>query len=159
MRQTIQNKHPSLLTGALLVAGIACLFLLLNWLCGLVQRYVSPSLGLLLFWGLGAAAVWLLLREVVMGYAYTYNGMVLRIERLYGKRVRFVEDVAVRRLRGIGAPEEMKARFPGARVVRATLRRCPLPELAVAYNGAEGLRIAVLQPDEAMRAKLYENLK
>ena len=159
LQQRIQNKQPGLLTGLLLVVGIALFFILLSMITGLIQVYVNATLGLLLFWGLGAGAVWLLLYQVVMAYQYTWNGMVLRVERLYGKRARYAGDIALRRLNGLGTLAEMKAKFPNAKVSRATRRQCPLPELAVAFTDSGGQRIFVIQPNEEMRARLTEALK
>ena len=85
--------------------------------------------------------------------------MVLRIERLYGKRARFAEDIALRHLNGLGSLKEMKAKFPGAKVTRAVRRQCPLQQLAVAYTDSEGQRICVIQPNDELREKLYAALK
>ena len=159
MQQKIQNRQPNLLTGLLLVVGIAVFFIALSLVTSAIQIYVNETLGVLLFWGLGAGLVWLLLSQVVMAYQYTWNGMVLRIERLYGKRARFAEDIALRHLNGLGSLEEMKAKFPRAKVTRAVRRQCPLQQLAVAYTDSEGQRICVIQPNDELREKLYAALK
>ena len=159
MQQRIQNKQPSALQGLLLVIGIVALFAALSFVCSVVQAYLNQTLGSVLFWAAGAAVAYAVLREIVMGYQYTYNGMVLRIERIYGSRARFVEDIAVRRLRGMGTLEELKAKFPGAKVVRATRRQCSLPEVAVAYEDGGNVRIALIQPNDEMREVLLRHLK
>ncbi len=159
MQQKIQNRKLPAWAGILLVLGIAAFLLVLSQVCAWLSQATGTSLGMFLFWGAGAGAAWLLLNRVVMGYTYTYNGLVLRVERTYGSRSRFAEDVNLRRLKGMGTLEEMKARFPGAKVFRATRRQCPLPELAVAYADGDRVRIAVLQPEEALRAKLMEDMK
>ena len=160
MQQRIQNKQPGLLTGILLVIGIAAFFIVLNLVSTAVQLYVNGTLGFLLFWGLGAAAVWLLLSQVVMAYQYTWNGMVLRVERVYGKRARYAGDIALRHLTGMGTLEEMKRRFPGAKVTKALRRQCPLEPLAVAFRDADNVqRIFVIQPNDELREKLDEAMK
>ena len=159
MQQTVKGREIGTLRGILLVIAILAALLVLSFICSVLNVYVSNLVGTVVFWAAGAALAYLVMRNVIMSYLYTYNGMVMRIERCYGKKPRFIEDVSVRHLNGIGTPEEMKKRFPHAAVVRATIRRCDIPHLAVAYTNAEGQRIAVIQPDEAMREKLYANLK
>ena len=66
MQQKIQNRQPNLLTGLLLVVGIAVFFIALSLVTSAIQIYVNETLGVLLFWGLGAGLVWLLLSQVVM---------------------------------------------------------------------------------------------
>ena len=173
MQQTVKGREIGTIKGILLVGGIIAalvvqpaagraelpMAVLAGQLHPALEVYVSNLLGTIVFWASGATLAYLVMRNVIMSYLYTYNGMVMRIERCYGKKPRFIEDVSVRHLNGIGTLEEMKKRYPHATVVRATVRRCDIPELAVAYTNAEGQRIAVIQPDEAMREKLYANLK
>ena len=99
------------------------------------------------FWGLK------FLRDYVLNYLYTANTKQLRVERVYGPgRPRFVEDVYFSRLKALGELEEMKKRFPGAKVLRATLRRATLPVKAMAYDSTEGMKILLIQPSEEMWA-------
>ena len=158
-QQTVKGRKIGNIMGILMVVGIVAALVALSFLCSVLNVYVSNLLGTIVFWAAGATIAYLVMRNVIMSYLYTYNGMVMRIERCYGKKPRFIEDVSVRHLNGIGTLEEMKKKFPTGTVVRATVRRCEIPELAVAYTNAEGQRIAVIQPDEAMREKLYANLK
>ena len=58
-----------------------------------------------------------------------------------------------------GTPEEMKRRFPGARVSRATRRQCPLAPLALAHDSGGRTAILVIQPDDALRAHLIGVLR
>lgn len=158
-QQTVKGRKIGNLMGVLMVVGILAALLALSFICSVLNAYVSELVGTIVFWVCGATLAYLVMRYVVMGYQYTYNGMVMRIERCYGRKPRFIEDVSVRHLNGIGTLEEMKKKYPYGTVVRATVRRCDIPELAVAYTNAEGQRIAVIQPDEEMRKKLYADLK
>ena len=159
MQQTVKGREIGAIKGILLVLAILAALFVLSFICSVLNVYVSNLVGTVAFWAAGAALAYLVMRNVIMSYLYTYNGMVMRIERCYGRKPRFIEDISVRHLNGIGTLEEMKKKFPHGTVVRATIRRCDIPELAVAYTNAEGQRIAVIQPDEAMREKLYANLK
>ena len=103
--------------------------------------------------------MWLLLNQLVMAYQYTWNGMVLRVERMYGKRARFAGDIALRHLRGLGTLEEMRGKFPGAKVTRAVRRQCPLARLAVAFTDSEGMHIFEIQPNDELRDRLYAALR
>ena len=158
-QQTVKGREIGAIKGILLVIAILAALLVLSFVCSILNVYVSNLAGTIVFWAAGAALAYLVMRNVIMSYLYTHNGMVMRIERCYGRKPRFIEDVSVRHLNGIGTLAEMKAKFPNAGVVRATIRRCDIPELAVAYTNAEGQRIAVIQPDEEMRKRLYADLK
>lgn len=107
------------------------------------------------YWVLGGLLGLKFLRDYVLNYLYTANTKQLRIERVYGPgRPRFVEDVYFSRLKSMGEVEELKKRFPGAKVVRATLRREKLPVKALAYDTTEGVKLLLFQPNEEMWAHL-----
>ncbi len=69
------------------------------------------------------------------------------------------EDVYFSRLKALGEVEEMKKRFPGAKILRATLRRDKLPIKALAYDSTEGMKILLFQPNDELWAHLQAVLR
>ena len=57
-----------------------------------------------------------------------------------------------------GTPEEMRLRFPNARVVRAVKKDCALAVMAVAFR-AEDVKILCLQPSDDLRAAIVRAVK
>ena len=156
--QKLTNKQPSPLGGV----GLILLILLVALAGSAFFNRLTPWLGgwaTVGFIAFGAAMAWFLLNWYGMSYIYTANADCLRVCRAYGKRERLVTDVWLNRVMGIGEPEAMKARFPGARVIRATRAQCPFPPLALAYRDSEATRLIILQPDEAMAAHLKAAVK
>ena len=112
------------------------------------------------YWLLGGLLGLKFLRDYVQNFLYTANTKQLQVERIYGPgRPRFMEDVYFSRLKALGEVEEIKKRFPGAKVQRATLRRATLPVKAVAYDSAEGMKLLLFQPDGELCALLQAVLK
>jgi hypothetical protein len=58
-----------------------------------------------------------------------------------------------------GAPEEMKQRYPQAKVLQATRAQCEYEPLALVYRDSDSLAMAVIQPDEAMRNHLMQAIR
>lgn len=159
MQQEVRGKPLSPVMAILTVALAIAVLLGASLICSLLSDAIGGASATILFYGSGAAVAVYLMRTHVMRYLYTYNGLVVRIERAYGKRPRFVEDIQLRKIKAVGALDEVKAKNPGAKIVRATHRGCPLAEVAVAYQGEQGVRIALIQPDEDMLAKILEGEK
>ena len=119
--------------------------------------YTVASVG---YWLLGGLLGLKFLRDYVLNYLYTASAKLLRVERVYGPgRPRAFEEVYFSRLKAMGAPEEMKARFPDAKTVRATLRRASLPVRALAYETTGGMKILLFQPNEEMWAHIQAALR
>ena len=158
LEQRIRNRQPDALRGAGLILLIA-----LAVLAGSAFfTRLEPSIGTLSsvgFIAYGCAIAWFLLDWYVMGFIYTANADCLRVCRFYGKRERFMTDVWLNQVQGYGSPEDVKQRFPGARVSNATRSQCDLEPFAMAYLENGKTVILVLQPDEALRAHLLSVLR
>ena len=126
----------------------------------ILDAQVAYTIASVAYWVLGGLLGLKFLQDYVLNYLYTANTKQLRVERVYGPgRPRFMEDVYFSRLKALGEPEEMKKRFPGAKVLRATLRRATLPVKAMADDSTEGMKILLIQPSEEMWAHLQTVLK
>lgn len=153
LRQELRNPRPDALRGA----GVVALAVLAVLGGSAVFSRLAARLGSLAsvgFIAYGCAVAWWLLNRYVLGFVYTASADCLRVCRVYGKRERFMLDVWLNTLLAWGSEEDMKGRFPGAHVDRATRARCPLPPLALAYRRDGKPAILVIQPDEAMRRHL-----
>ena len=158
LQQKVQNRQPDALRGVVIILGIAVAVLAGSALFSRLQALIGTlaSVGFILY---GCAVAWFLMNWYVLGFIYTTAGGVLRVCRFYGKRERFMIDVRMDDVQAYGTPEEMKQRFPGARVSRATKPQCPLAPLALAHRTAGGTAILVIQPDDAMRKRLLADIR
>ena len=158
LEQKLRNRQPSALGGLGLVALVV-----LAVLAGSVFfNRLAPRLGTLAsvaFIAYGAAIAWLLLNWYAMGFIYTANADCLRVCRTYGKRERFMADVWLNRVQGYGTLEEMKQRFPGARVAQATRPQCEFEPLTLAYQDSDRMNLLVIQPNDAMREHLIKAIR
>ena len=126
----------------------------------ILDAQVAYTIASVAYWLFGGFLGLRFLRDYVLNFLYTANTKQLQVSRVYGPgRPRFMEDVYFSRLKAIGEVEEMKKRFPGAKVLRATLRRATLPVKAVVYDSTEGVKILLLQPNEELWARLHAVLK
>ena len=158
LEQKLRNRQPGALGGV----GLVLLVVLAVIAGSAFFTRLSARLGTLASLGFiayGCAIAWLLLNWYALTYIYTASDDCLRVCRAYGKRERFVADVWLNQVQGYGTPEEMKSRFPGARVTQATRQQCEYEPLALAYKDSSGPAILVIQPDDAMRAHLIGALR
>ena len=158
LQQKLQNRQPNAIQGVGVILGIAAAILAGS----MFFTRLAPRLGTLSsvgFIAYGCAVAWFLLNWYVMGFIYTSNADCLRVCRTYGKRERFMADVWLNQVVGYGAPEEVKARFPGVRPEQATRSQCEFEPLALAYKADGKTRIIVIQPDDAMREHLIGAIK
>ncbi len=158
LQQKLTNRQPTALQGVGLIALIAAAILAGSAFFTRLQSRLG-ALSSALFIAYGCALAWFLLNWYVMGFIYTANADCLRVCRTYGKRERFIADVWLNRVVAYGTPEEVKQRCPGARVTQATRSQCEFEPLALAYRSSDKTAIIVLQPDDAMRKHLLENIK
>ena len=158
LEQRLQNRQPDAIRGIFVVLGIALAAFAGSALCTRLEPLIG-TLSSVLFIAYGCAVAWFLLNWFVMCFIYTSNADCLRLCRSYGKRERFIADIRFSQVTAYGSPEELKKRFPHARVTRATRRQCPFAPLALAYTVSGKTAIAVLQPDDAMRAHLIEGIR
>lgn len=158
LRQRIQNRQPNALQGLGLVALVALCVLAGSALFSRLEGRLG-ALSSALFIAYGCAIAWFLMNWFTMSFVYTANADCLRVCRAYGKRERFVTDVWLNQVLACGTPDEMKRRYPGAHVGRATRPQCPLEPLALAYRDSARTAILVIQPDAPMRAHLLAAVK
>lgn len=158
LEQRLQNKQPNWLQGVGIVLAIAVAVILgSNFFAALAPRIGTLSSLLFILYGVGIA--WLLQFWFIMGFIYTATDDVLRVCRSYGKRERFMADVWLNTVQGYGKPEDVRKRFPGARVSRATRRQSEIEPFALAYSDGGKTAILVIQPDERMKAHLIQQIK
>ncbi|MBQ8087341.1 MAG: hypothetical protein IJ234_02845 [Clostridia bacterium] len=155
-QQKVEAPKLSALGGLLAVAGIVAA-LLVDGLCSrLIGRFAGETIGLVLFWALGAAIALWVMRRFILSYSYVMGPNVLRVSFAYWRYERVMIDIYWNNVRYVGELNDARGRFPSARVNKATLKRCNLEELAVVCRDNGKDAIYVLQPDETIRAKLVE---
>lgn len=160
MKQIVAPKKLGVLHGLLLVAGLMAVLILLNYLVlGYLSAYVGNGASSIAFWVLGGLIAWAVLRVYVVKYSYELGDEVLRLNRSYGKRDRHIEDIYLRQLLFLGAPEEARKRFPNARKVKAVRVKAEDPILALVYKASDGQRMALIQANAELKAKLAARMK
>jgi len=102
---------------------------------------------------------WFLLSYYIMGFVYAVSDDCLRICRTYGKRERFLCDVWLNTVQAYGDPQEVRTRFPEARIENAVKKQCGLAVFAIAYKTDGKTVILHIQPDDEMKKKLLEVFK
>ena len=149
----MRNRQPTALQGVGLILLIALAVFAGSAFFTLMQKRIGV-LSSALFIAYGCAIAWFLLNWYALSFVYTATDDVLRICRAYGKRERFAADIWLNRVVAWGSPDEMKQRYPQAKTLHATRAQCPYEPLALVYRDSDALNIAVIQPDDAMRAHL-----
>lgn len=155
-----QVSHRSLRgwRGVALIAAIALVVILGSNFFYYISRWIGNAASpLFILFGMGVA--WFLLNRYVMGFLYACDGSCLRVRRTYGRYQRVVADVWLNGVQACGSLEDMRRRFPAARVQRAVKPECAIDRLAVAYNDAGKIAIVVLQPDDAVRGVVVRAAK
>ena len=148
--QRVTNRPVAGMRGVALIALIAASVIVGSNFFYFIGRWIG-SASSILFILYGMFIAWLLLDWYVKGYIYTCGNGCLRVCRSYGRYERFMADIWLNGVQACGTLDDMKRRFPAAKVQRAVKPECPLESLAVAYNDAGRTAIMVLQPDAAMR--------
>lgn len=157
-QQKIQDKSLKGLKGVLLVLVVLVAALAGSAFFTLLGSRIgnAASIAFIVYCCLIA---WFLLSYYVMGFVYTTDGDCLRICRTYGKRERFMCDVWFTSVQAYGRFEDVRKRFPQARVESATKKQCVLDQFAVAYETGDKIAILLIQPDETMKGKIISALK
>ena len=158
LEQRLRNRQPTALQGVGLILLIALAVFAGSAFFSLLQKRIGP-LAPALFIAYGCAIAWFLLDWYALSYVYTATDDCLRICRAYGKRERFAADVWLNRVVAWGAPDEMKRRYPQAKVLQATRAQCEYEPLALVYRDSDSLATAVIQPDDAMRSHLMQAIR
>ena len=159
MKQIVSHKKIHPVVGVLIILLLLGFLLVLNYLLGLLKPFVSQTILEIFFWLVGAAAAWWFLRTYVVKYSYEMTEDVLRLNRMYGKRERFIADIYLNRLLFVGSLEEAKKRNPNAKVVRALQSTCKIPSTAIAYKTSSEVSIALIQANDELIAKLKQRMQ
>lgn len=160
MKQIVAHEKLSPIHGILLVFGLVVVLILLNYLViDVLAVTIGYTAACVAFWVIGGLIALQLLRVYVVKFSYELNADVLRLNRSYGKRQRHIEDIYLSQLAFVGAPEEAKRRWPDAKRVRAVHAKGKLPITAVVYKTASGIRVALIQANEELKAQLVARLK
>ena len=167
MKQSIGHKKLNPLQGLLLILGLAAVLILLNYVAiNLVAVWfsrLSPRAGtiagLVTFWGVGGGVALQVLRVYIARVSYTMTEDLLRMSRFYGKRERHIEDVYLSQLLFVGAPEDAQKRFGKLSCIKATHPSCKLGRTALVYKNSSGMRMALIQADDALKAALTQRVK
>lgn len=160
MKQIVEHKKLSAARGILLIALLIAALIGLDYFCArLLPRVIGVRAASLLFWVFGGVIALAMLRVYVVKFIYELTDDVLRLERSYGKRPRHIEDIYLNRIFFVGDPAEAKQRCPNARRVSATREDAGFPTVAVLYRTSDGNGLALIQPNEELRAKLEERAR
>ncbi len=161
MRQRLANPKLKWWQGILVILVIVAILFAVQFAAAAYTYYsVSKNAQLqssVVFLILGIVLAFLVLRSFIMEYEYTLEGLTLRIDRIYGgMRPRMALQVVTRKITFVGTPEEAQTKYPGAHPSGFTRARAGIELLVVAYEEKNGVRLINLQPDEPMRARLFE---
>ena len=157
-RQIVKDTSLKGFKGTLLVAAVLAAALVGSALFSMLGKVIG-SVSSIAFIAYCCLLAWFLLSYYIMGFVYATDGKCLRICRIYGKRERFTCDVWLNTVQAYGKPEEIKKRFPEARLESAVKKQCNLNMFAIAYKTDDKIVILNIQPDEKMKEKLIEALR
>jgi len=156
--QRVENPPPRGWRGVVLVLAVAGAVVLASEALQRLGQIIG-GVASILFFAFGGAVAWLLLDRFVLAYVYTCDASCLRLYRAYGRYRRPMQEVWLSSLRASGSLEDMRRRFPDARVQRAVRDRCDIAPLAVVWLDGGRPAILVLQPDAALRAAIERAVK
>lgn len=160
MKQIVAHKKLGILQGILIVLGLVALLLLINYVAiALLARFLGYTAATLGFWILGGLVAWQVLRVYIVSFVYWLDEDVLRLSRKYGKRERFIEDIYLNNLLFVGSFDEAKKRYPQAKKVSAVHAGTKAPVTAVVYQTSSGMRVALLQANDGLKARLVARVK
>lgn len=160
MKQIVAHKKLGALQGILIVLGLFALLLFINYVAiELLARLLGYTAATFGFWILGGLVAWQVLRIYIVSFVYWLDEDVLRLSRKYGKRERFIEDVYLNNLLFVGSPEEAKKRYPDAKKVSAVHAGTKDVVTAVVYQTSGGLRVARIQANDALKARLVSRVR
>ena len=160
MKQIVAHKKLGAVQGILLVLGLVVLLLLINYVAiDFLALHLGSTAASIGFWVLGGALAWLVFRVYIVNFVYEMDEDILRLSRKYGKRERHIEDIYLNRMLYIGTPEEAKKRYPQAKKVSATHASSKEARTAVVYQTSAGSRIAIIQANSELKAKLVARMR
>lgn len=157
--QKVCNRPLSALKGLGVVLGIFAALLALTFITQLLTPLVGELISSIIFWGIGALVALWTMRRFVLTYSYALGTNLVRVSHAYGRYERVMVDLYFNNILNAGSLEDMRARYPDARVNRATRPGCEIPSLAVAARDNGVTAIYLLQPDDIIREKLEETAR
>lgn len=157
--QKIRNRKLGALKGLGVVLAIFAALFVVTFITQLLIPFIGEGPSSLLFWGVGALIALWTMRRFVLTYSYGLGTNVLRVTFAYGRYERVMADLYFNNILNAGALDDMRARYPNAKVNRATRPGCEIKHLAVAAKDNGVVSIYLLQPDRVIREKLEEVAK
>ena len=157
--QKIRNRKLGALKGLGVVLAIFAALFVVTFITQLLIPFIGEGPSSLLFWGVGALIALWTMRRFVLTYSYGLGTNVLRVTFAYGRYERVMADLYFNNILNAGALDDMRARYPNAKVNRATRPGCEIEHLAVAAKDNGVVSIYLLQPDGVIREKLEEVAK
>lgn len=152
--QKVQNQKLSALKGL----GVVALIFVAIYAVSIVTSLLTPLIGSLAasiaFWVAGILVALWTMRRFILSYSYGLGPNVLRVAYAYGRYERVMTDIYLNNILNAGTLEDMRTRYPSARVNRAIRPGCALSTLAVAVRDNGVPAIYLLQPDETIRTAL-----
>ena len=157
--QKIRNRKLGALKGLGVVLAIVAALFVVTFITQFLIPFIGEGPSSLLFWGVGALIALWTMRRFVLTYSYGLGTNVLRVTFAYGRYERVMADLYFNNILNAGALDDMRARYPNAKVNRATRPGCEIEHLAVAAKDNGVVSIYLLQPDGVIREKLEEVAK
>lgn len=157
--QKVQNRKLSALKGLGVVVGIFAALFVLTLVTQMLIPFIGEGPSSIVFWGLGILLALWTMRRFILTYTYGLGTNMIRIAYAYGRYERVMVDLYFNNILNAGSLDDMRARYPNARVNRATRPACDIPHLAVAARDNGATSIFLLQPDDTIRAALEEVAK
>lgn len=159
IRQKVTHRPLKGFSGAALILVIAALVIALSNFFSAMERVIGSLYASMMFIACGMGVAGFLLNWYVLGFLYITDGDMLRVNRVYGKRERPMLDIRLTTALACGPLDDMRRRFPNARVHRAVKRDCPIEPFAVVYKDGNRPAILLLQPEAALKAAIIKAVK
>lgn len=157
VQQRLKGRTVSPVKGILLVGGIVLSIVLVSWLERLIALTTNIQYAGMAVWLLIVLEAMAVMRLSVMEYRYTVDDGRFFIERVYGDHARIVHDIPLSDIVAVGDQKEIfRAYGNGQSYDKAVLRENTLSTKAIAYHkdGAEQMKLILIQPDEAIMSAL-----
>lgn len=153
--QIVGQNEVSAKNGIIIVlASLLCLYLD-SMLVSLLSRMGLPPLFTsIVFWGLGGTIAAIVYYRFVIRYLYTVDGVKMTVERVYHKKPRPLEEMMLRDILFVGAPETATKKYGNIKALRAVRTTNPNPPVAVVYKRAGEKRLLLFQPNKEILAAL-----
>ena len=158
-QQKIRSPRLNILQGIGAVLGILLVIFAASVITSMLIPLIGNTAATILFWVIGVGTALWTMRRFILSYTYVLGPNLLRISFAYGRYERVMNDLYFNNILNAGSLADMRARYPSARINRATRPACPFHELALAVRDDGQPAIYLLQPDETIRAALEEIAK